>query len=578
MAGQDGCMCFMHAVHNALGTDGAPGLAVEDFNALRVEQRIDKDGSAAPPAYHTNAGFDAPIARRIFAASGHCIHHFVVACTTGHCLGAGACALTALANVSKGFVLGTPGHFIAFRKIGGEFVCLDSLRHEGGPRSKVFWTLGELREKREHGCTFSHDLCRLFCARPGFDGSTTAYSICTKDHISAAAAITKAQTPPNCLPRPRECLVGFAPKLFGLLNPSTYCFANVAAQVLSSMCAILQLPCPFAVATSQKRCFGTRILRSTLASSPENANLLQGDVLKFVEYCNPGSNQNSIGQHDWFEFFNQILTGHTAVAPLDLCPWWLDTTQKEHVWQEHVVQSTHLVDTCSECGEFRRAAIDGRSNMRAVMLNPETDITYHDDGTVDFLQTVFVQSQAQSLRWGLEAGGQCLPCVENQKPISRAKLQACLAKTGGHFKRHQEVCGSPKLLLVNIQRKYCERRHNVQPEANSLLYKTRLELGSLEFGGPAGTFKYKLCCVVCHSGGQRGGHYWCMKQVSWPIPGWSGSIAELSRPKIGASSGLLWVEIDDDKAEVVGPLAFVKDNASQVVAFMYRRVEVSQSP
>jgi hypothetical protein len=41
---------------------------------------------------------------------------------------------------------------------------------------------------------------------------------------------------------------------------------------------------------------------------------------------------------------------------------------------------------------------------------------------------------------------------------------------------------------------------------------------------------------------------------------------------------LLWVEISDDKAEVVEPLAFLKDNASQVVAFMYRRVEVSQSP
>ena len=69
MAGQDGCMCFMHAVHNALGTDGAPGLAVEDFNVLRAEQRIDKDGSAAPPAYYTNAGFDAPMARRIFGAA-----------------------------------------------------------------------------------------------------------------------------------------------------------------------------------------------------------------------------------------------------------------------------------------------------------------------------------------------------------------------------------------------------------------------------------------------------------------------------------------------------------------------------
>ena len=89
--------------------------------------------------------------------------------------------------------------------------------------------------------------------------------------------------------------------------------------------------------------------------------------------------------------------------------------------------------------------------------------------------------------------------------------------------------------------------------------------------------------------------------MSWPIPGWSGSVADLSRKnKIGASvfasafaqakssppqaptaseiSGLLWVEISDDKAEVVEPLAFLKDNASQVVAFMYRRVEVSQSP
>ncbi len=68
-----------------------------------------------------------------------------------------------------------------------------------------------------------------------------------------------------------------------------------------------------------------------------------------------------------------------------------------------------------------------------------------------------------------------------------------------------------------------------------------------------------------------------MEQVSWPIPGWGGSIAELSRPKIDASSGLLWVEINDDKAEVVEPLAFLKKHARHVVAFMYRRVEVRQS-
>ena len=92
-------------------------------------------GALPPPTYYTNGGFDAPIAQHIFGHvnSGYSIHNLVASCTTDHCLGPGACALTALAQVSKGFVFGTPGHFIAFRKIGNEFVCLDSLRHEAPP-------------------------------------------------------------------------------------------------------------------------------------------------------------------------------------------------------------------------------------------------------------------------------------------------------------------------------------------------------------------------------------------------------------------------------------------------------------
>ena len=39
----------------------------------------------------------------------------------------------------------------------------------------------------------------------------------------------------------------------------------------------------------------------------------------------------------------------------------------------------------------------------------------------------------------------------------------------------------------------------------------------------------------------------------------------------------MWVDISDDKVEVVEPLAFLKEHASHVVAFMYRRVEVRQS-
>ena len=39
----------------------------------------------------------------------------------------------------------------------------------------------------------------------------------------------------------------------------------------------------------------------------------------------------------------------------------------------------------------------------------------------------------------------------------------------------------------------------------------------------------------------------------------------------------MWVEISDEKAEVVEPLAFLKEHASNVVAFVYRRVEVRQS-
>ena len=119
------------------------------------------------------------------------------------------------------------------------------------------------------------------------------------------------------------------------------------------------------------------------------------------------------------------------------------------------MQSTHLVDTCAECGQFKRAATHGRANMRAVILNPDEDIILHDDGTVDFLQSVFMQCQRESLQWDLEAGEQCLPCVDRHQPCDPARLQVCFAKTNGHFKRHQEVSGSPKVLLVHIQRKYC---------------------------------------------------------------------------------------------------------------------------
>jgi hypothetical protein len=145
-------------------------------------------------------------------------------------------------------------------------------------------------------------------------------------------------------------------------------------------------------------------------------------------------------------------------------------------------------------------------------------------------------------------------------------------------------------LLVHIQRKYCPDNFQMrqQPDANSRLYATRLDPGSLEFGAPDGTFKYKLCCVVLHEGNQRGGHFWCMKQVSWPVPDWSGSngVQAFTRREVSTTSetgadnssgGLLWVDISDDKVEVVEPLAFLKEHASQVVAFMYRRVEVRQS-
>ena len=92
----------------------------------------------------------------------------MVTCTTDHYLGPGACALTALAQVSKGFVLGTPGHSIAFRKIDDESVCLDSLRHEGGPQGKVLWTLEELREECECGCTFSPEFVPAVLCAPWF--------------------------------------------------------------------------------------------------------------------------------------------------------------------------------------------------------------------------------------------------------------------------------------------------------------------------------------------------------------------------------------------------------------------------
>ena len=427
-------------------------------------------------------------------------------------------------------MLGVPGHFIAFRKIGNEFVCLDSLRHKGGPQSKVFWTLEELREERRNGCTFSENLCRLFCARRGFSGCTIAYAICTKMEGQTAEAIIKAPTR-NPVPMPRKCVVAFAPKLFGLENSSTYCFANVTAQVLSSMCAILDLHCPFKVANSNKRFLASQTTgQGGLASSQSNAELLQGDVLSFVKSSNPDFNPqlpDSIGQHDWFEFFHQISNGHIATNPLELCPWWLTNQQKAHVWQAQAVQSTHLVDTCAECGQFKRLASDGRTDMRAVFLNPHEDITFHNDGTVDFLQSVFMQCQRESLQWGLEPDEKCLPCVGGHNPCGPAQLQACLSKTGGHFKRHQEVCGSPKVLLVHIQRKYCSVDLASQADANSLLYDTPIKPGSLEFDGPSGTFKYKLCCVVCHAGNQRGGHFWCMKQVSWPIPGWSHAAAWL---------------------------------------------------
>ena len=75
------------------------------------------------------------------------------------------------------------------------------------------------------------------------------------------------------------------------------------------------------------------------------------------------------------------------------------------VARHHTCQPSALVGTCGGCGGPRRAAIGGRPNMRAAMPNPGANTTYHGGGTVGPLQTVFVQAQAQSLRWGLGAGG-----------------------------------------------------------------------------------------------------------------------------------------------------------------------------
>ena len=54
MAGQGGCMCPMHAVHNTIGTNEANGLVVGDFHVPRGEQLLDDNVELAPPAYHTN--------------------------------------------------------------------------------------------------------------------------------------------------------------------------------------------------------------------------------------------------------------------------------------------------------------------------------------------------------------------------------------------------------------------------------------------------------------------------------------------------------------------------------------------